>query len=501
MYDLIIRNGTVLDGSGKEGYCADIAVKDGKIVRIGTKLTDAVHCIDASGLVVTPGFVDSHSHSDEDVFDAPDQKEKVEQGITTSIGGQCGGSLFPTPEETAGVILEKACKVPQGANVAIFVGHSQLRQCVLGMENRAPTAQELEKMKALLRDGIEHGALGVSFGLIYTPGCYAQTPELIELAKVAGEYGALVAAHIRNEADHLEESVQEVIDIVKAASVRGVISHHKAMFRGNHGKVRNTLEMIRKANEEGAEIYCDVYPYIASSTALEARFIPGQYRQGGEKVVACLRDPKLRQQIKAQNLEKWGEDLSWVQINACATAQYQGKTLDRIAQIRGKDQHETVFDLLVENGGHCSAAFFAMCEADVELVMGYDRTMICTDAANAKDSTVYHPRLRGSFPRVLGRYVRERQVVSLPEMIRKMTALPAQVYGLRNKGRIAEGFDADLCVFDPETILDHADFQNCHLRAEGLHYVIVNGKIAAKQAVFTGERAGSVLVFPKEREL
>jgi len=504
MYDLVIKNGKIIDGTGSPSYLADVAVSGGKIVRIDKGIEGGDKVIDAAGLIVTPGFIDSHSHSDVNMISYPDQAEKAEQGITTSISGQCGISIYPEKKKvpdsngkyyTMGEFFDNSQALEQGSNIAIFAGHNNLRNCVMGMENRKPTAEELEEMKELLRDAIEHGALGVSFGLIYTPSCYADTDELIELAKVAGEYNALVAAHLRDEADYLVQAVEEFIKIIKGSGARGIISHHKAMYKENHGKVSHTLRMIEEANANGMEIYCDVYPYIASSTALAARFIPKELRKESERIVEFMSDEKIRAEVKEINLKHWGEDLSWVLINSCkGYPEYEGKTVDEISKIHGKDEYETIFDMLRDSDGYCQASFFSMCEEDVETVLAYPRAMICTDSGAASGKSVYHPRLRGSFPRVLGRYVRERKVTTLYEMIRKMTSMPAAVYGLKSKGILAEGFDADICIFDAEKIIDNADFSDCHKRADGLNYVIVGGEVAVENAVYNGNKNGKVLL-------
>lgn len=502
-FDLIIRNGKIIDGTGSPFFWADIAIKNGKIACIGKGLEDAHNIIDAQGLVVTPGFIDSHSHADNAILTYPEQREKIEQGITTSIGGQCGESPAPNRKgidgrelQTMGEFLNAANLIPQGANIATFVGHGELRRTVMGMENRAPSKAELEEMKALLRDGIEHGALGISFGLVYSPGCYADTEELIELAKVAGEYHALVAAHIRNENSALVKATEEFIEVIRTAGVRGILSHHKASMKENWGKVNHTLRLIDKANEEGVDVYCDVYPYTAWHTSLSSTFIPKEYRAvGSEELAGLLRNPVIRAEIKERQLEVRGkDDLSWVQIAECARyPEYEGLCLAEVAKVHGKDVYETIFDIITESHNSCNICGFSMCEEDLETVLAYPRAMVCTDAGVAKDNQVYHPRLRGSFPRVLGRYVRERKVTTLPEMVRKMTSMPASVYGLNGKGLLREGFDADICIFDPEKIIDHAEYMACHERAEGLSYVILNGEIVVENAVYNGKKMGKVL--------
>lgn len=495
MYDLIIKNGSIIDGTGSPSYQADIAIQDGKIVRISKGIESGKNVIDARGLTVTPGFIDSHSHSDRSILTFPDQIEKIEQGITTSIAGQCGSSPAPRKRDTQiytmSNFLNDARNVPQGSNIAVFAGHSTIRSAVMGMENRVPTEEELDQMKSLLREAMEHGALGVSFGLIYPPSCYAQTPELIALAKVVAQYHGLVAAHVRQEGDFLIKSTAEFIKILKEAGVRGIHSHFKSMGKENWGKVQHALRMLDQANEEGTEIYCDVYPYSASCTSLGVRFVPKEYHSLGLNKV--LTDSSTRQQIKEWNLNYWGEDLSWVMVTQCsAYPQYERMMVPDIAKLHGKDGYETIFDMVMS--GTCQGCFFMMCEEDIENVLAYPRAMICTDAGVAGTNTSYHPRLRGSFPRVLGRYVRERNVTTLPEMIRKMTAMPATVYGLHSKGLLKEGFDADLCIFDANKIMDHAGFTDCHKRAEGLNYVILSGQVVVTDAVYNGIKAGKLIL-------
>ena len=496
MFDLIIKNGTVLDGSGSDGFIADVAVKDGKIAAIGTDLGDAAQVLDATGLTVTPGFIDSHSHADSAILPLPLQKEKIEQGITTNISGQCGGSASPAVRdgklEKMSEFFAQGAPIPQGSNIATYVGHSTIRKAVMGMENRPATPEELAQMEDLLRDALDAGAVGLSFGLYYTPGAFAPLDELIALAKVVGEKNGLLAAHIRNEAGDVLKSVEEYITIIKASGARAVLSHHKSTTKAGHGKVKLARVMLEDAIREGCDIYCDIYPYVASHTSLAPSLLPKAYVDG--KVAEHMKDPALRKYFREWGVANKGEDLSWVQLTVCtAYPQYSGLRLNEAAKLHGKDDWETLFDILQEQPT-CSACYFTMLEEDVEFVMSWERAMICTDSGVAGSRTFYHPRLRGSFPRVLGRYVRERNVTSLPEMIRKMTSLPAYVYGLEGKGYLREGMDADICVFDPNTIQDHATYMEPTLGAEGLRWVIVGGQIAAENAIATGVTAGKVLL-------
>lgn len=512
MYDLLIKNGTVINGTGSPSFHADVAIKDGRIACIGHDLGEAKTVIDATGLTVTPGFIDSHSHSDNAILTYPEMIEKVEQGITTSIAGQCGSSPAPIsrdadPEKTEqlgdygkstdvyrtfGTFLKVATAVPTGANTAVLVGHGALRKAAMGMDNRAPTTTELEKMKALLAEGMDSGALGLSFGLFYAPGAYAATDEAIALAKVVGEYHGIVAAHIRDEGDKLIQSVDEFLTIIRESGACGVISHHKAMDRQNWGKVHTTLRMIDEANREGLDVYCDVYPYTAYNTSLSAIFLPPEMLSYG--AAKMMQDPAKRAEARAWNLHRRTEDLSWVQVTTCSDfPQFTGLRVPEIAKQMGVDDYEAVFELIAGSASSPNACCFAMCEEDVETVMAHPRAMICTDSGVARHLKVYHPRLRGTFPRVLGRYVRERSVATLPEMIRKMTSMPASVYGLGTKGLLWEGMDADICIFDAETICDRAEYTDCGRRAEGLNYVIVNGEIVVKDAIYQGGRPGGLL--------
>lgn len=496
MYDLIIKNANILDGSGSEAFVGDIAITDGKIAAIGTNLTDAKEILDVAGLTVSPGWIDSHSHSDSAVLAYPDQLEKIEQGITFSITGQCGGSATPRADQTAAEWFEQALATPQGSGSVLMVGHNTIRRRVMGAENREPTPEELEKMKKLVADAMDAGAIGMSLGLYYVPGCYSKTDEAIALAKVVKEKGGLLACHMRNETDKLIEALEEYLLIAKESGCRAVVSHHKVGEMKNWGKVTETLKMIDKANAEGMDVYMDVYPYTASHTTLAARFLPVQFHPPGTtNRVALLDDPKLCETVKAWGKERWGETIDWsILTKGPGCEEFRGMYIHDIAQKLGfEDDYDAVFYLIKKSKGDAGGCFFMMCEEDTELVMSHPRAMICTDSNVAMGKDTYHPRLRASFPRVLGRYVRERKVTSLPEMIRKMTSLPAEVYDLKGKGKIAEGYDADLCVFDPETILDQADYTNCTLPNLGLNYVLVDGKIVVKDGVYNGIRAAKVL--------
>jgi len=494
MYDILIQNGRIIDGTGSPAMAAQVAIKDGKIAKIARHIEgEAKTVIDAAGKVVTPGFIDSHSHSDNQFSSNSVQTEKVEQGITTSVAGQCGGSVCGA---NAAEFLDNAKGCALGANMAMLIGHGTLRRAVMGMENREPTPEELEKMKNMMRAAMEHGALGMSIGLIYAPGCFAKTEELIEIAKVVGEYHGIAAIHLRSEGATLVEAVQEFISIVRASGVRGVISHHKAAgLTANWGKIHTTLRLIDQVNAEGYELYADVYPYVASHTNFSSVVIPNDWRSAGkEALLQRCEDPEQVAELRKIYYSKYA-DMQWIMVARCpGYPEYEGKRVHEIAAMRNQNEFDAAMDVVRLTKDNAGACFFSMCEEDVETVMAHPRVMICTDSGvTTPATTTYHPRLRGSFPRVLGRYVRERGVTTLPEMIRKMTAMPAAVYGFQTKGLLREGMDADICIFDPDTIIDRAEYTNPWLHAEGLDYVIVGGKIAAVNAVATGELGGTML--------
>lgn len=503
MYDLIIKNGSILDGTGAAAFPGDIAILGGKIAKVGSNLSDAREVIDAKGLTVSPGWIDSHSHSDLSVLRDRDQFAAPEQGITFSITGQCGLSFAPGKRTGTYMSMPEffalAGAEPIGSGQAYLAGHCAIRSAVMGTGNRAPTQEELSKMETLLAECLQAGAIGLSLGLTYIPGSYADTNELIALAKVTKQNNGILVAHIRNEGDFLLESVEEFITIVKASGCRGVISHHKAADKANWGKVKQSLAMIDKANEEGGDIYVDVYPYCASSTSLTARFLPKQFHPAGTtNVLSLLDDPEICQKAKQWARDKWGEDLSWVLVIACYEhPEFEGLNMNQIAKMLGfSDRYDAVYQLIRMSKGRAQACFTMMCEEDVKYTIAHPRAMIGSDSDMAFTDKPRHPRHRAAFPRVLGKYVRQEQVCDLPEMIQKMTSLPAQVYGLTEKGRIAEGYDADICIFDSENIRDVADYVNFNAPNEGLHYVLIDGKIVVKNNRYTGVRAGRIYQKP-----
>lgn len=513
MFDTVIKNGYIIDGTASPGFHSDIAIKDGKIVKIARNIEGGEKIIDATGLTVTPGFIDSHSHCDDQMFTYPDMIEKIEQGITTSISGQCGFSQAPVYKDVAGEFpaygkRSEVCKTfgtmtghlkgkPFGSNILSFIGHASIRRTVIGTENRKPTDAEMEEMKRLLRDGMENGAVGLSLGLIYTPSCYAETDELIELAKVVKEYDGLLSAHIRDEGYNLIKATEEFIKVIKATGLRAVFSHHKAMHKENWGKVSHTIRMIEEANREGYDVYCDVYPYTASHTSLSATVISPKYRAYDNQTLAeKLCDKEMRNKIEAAYIEKTGNnDLGNILVTEYAVnPQYVGKRINEIAEMRGQSHFDAALDLICESKNLVGICNFAMCEEDIETVMKYERTMICTDSGVAGKAKSHHPRMRGTFPRVLGEYVRNRKVTSLHEMIRKMTSMPAAVYGIESKGLIKELYDADICIFDADKIADNATYTDCLKKCEGLNFVLLSGEVVVENSVHNGKKPGRFIL-------
>ena len=496
MLNLVIKNGKIIDGSGCKAYFADIGILDGKIVKIGSISEDAEKVINAEGLVVTPGFIDSHSHSDNAVMTHPEMREKCEQGITTSIGGQCGGSYLASKNESASTAEQfkrKTLGLKLGSNLLTFVGHGTVRRRVMGTENREPTPAELAKMCDIVRECVRGGALGVSFGLIYNPGVFAKTDELIEIAKACAAEGGMLSAHIRNEGDTLVEAVEEYFSVIRASGARAVISHHKACLEKNHGKVNLTLKMLDDINNEGYDVYCDVYPYTATGTSLCARFIPKEF-QANNRTLEHLANPETRKRICEMDRAIMNADcIDWALLTGCAGhPELEGRYISDIAKTMGVDDLEAAFRIIELTGNRANACYFSISESDVKTVISHPRAMVCTDSSVAV-SAAYHPRLRGSFPRAIRRFVRELSAVPLEEMIRKMTSLPAHVYNLEGKGLIKEGYDADICIFDCDRLKDNADYATPHLHADGLNYVIVSGEVVAKDAEFTGAMPGRVI--------
>jgi len=533
MFDIIIRNGHIVNGTGNTWYKADIGIRKDSIEKIGRlEKEQATRIIDAKGLVVCPGFIDMHSHSDFALLINPKADSKIHQGITTEVIGNCGGSAAPLNDplkdeirkttplfeeaklelnwQTMREYLERLKRQGIALNVAPLVGHENIRVLAIGFDDRAPTDAELRKMKKTLRQAMEDGAFGMSTGLIYPPGCYAKTDELIELSKAVAKHGGIYTSHIRGEGNELLSSVKEAIKIGERARLPVEISHHKAGGKDNWGKVKRTLKMMEEARARGIDVTCDVYPYTAGSFGLSAMVTPWAHEGGSPKLIERLKTPEIRKRLKKEmqkGTPTWSSPVKaagWddtLIARSTRHKEYEGKTVAEIADAKKVDPYEFTFDLLIEENASVSVVRFAMCEEDVRTVVMHPATMIGTDASAIAPHGVLgkgkpHPRAYGTFPRVLGKYVREEKVLRMEDAVRKMTSLPAQKLGLRDRGLIAEGMKADITIFSPAEVADKATYTVPHQYPQGVEYVLVNGKVVINKGRHTGTLGGKALRKP-----
>ncbi|ANO52048.1 hypothetical protein BA177_13315 [Woeseia oceani] len=506
VFDIVLSGGTIVDGLGKPRFDADVGVKDGRIVAVsGTALDagDAEVFVDISGKVLAPGFIDNHAHVQTTIHEHPLAENFTRQGITTLIASLHSGDQ-PWPLDDYANSLDVA------VNVGFFAGHTWTRQQVLGMANRAPDHDELQAMRDLVEQSMQQGALGLSTGLLYVPANYAETEEVIELAKVAARYGGIYVTHMRNEGSGLLDSVNETIRIARAANIPAQINHHKATGVAQWGQSEQSLALIDEAREDGIDMMHDLYPYTASSTSSAVLFPQWVFAGGREELKKRLSNPELLPQIREEirrvfMVERTGNDLSRLQFRVLPSdPSYNGKTLADMAADRGLPNNvETGIDLVIElqlKGGF-SAIYHAMNEQDVIRIMQHPLAMIQTDGDPVSYGQGFpHPRSYGAFPRVLGRYVRELGVLTLEEAIRKMTSMPADQYNQTERGRIVEGAYADLVVFDPETIRDTATFIDPHRYPTDIDHVIVNGRFVIRAGALTGERPGVWIKGPARPE-
>jgi N-acyl-D-aspartate/D-glutamate deacylase len=506
-YDVVIQGGTVVDGTGADRFRADVAIRDGRIVSVSREGIDsslARAVIDASGRVVTPGFIDNHSHVQQSIAEYPLAENFLRQGITTLIASLHSGDQ-PWPLEEFASTLESA------PNVGFFAGHSWTRMQVLGMENRAPTDSELEEMKALVDQSMREGALGLSTGLLYVPANFAETEEIIELAKVAAAHGGIYVSHMRNEASGLIESVAEVIRIADEAGIPAQINHHKATGAAQWGWSERTLAMIDSANAAGLTITHDLYPYTASSTGSSILFPQWALAGGADAFAERVADSATRARMEEDMrfifmTDRVGSDISRIQFRVLRSDQsYNGKTLADYAADRGlPNDLETGIDLAIQLqlAGGFSAIYHSMDEADVIRILQHPLAMIETDGDAVGYGIGYpHPRSYGAFPRVLAHYVRELGVITLEEAVKKMTSMPAKWYGRADMGVIAEGMRADVAVFDPDVIADRATYADPHQFSVGITDLLVNGVPVIRDGGITGEKPGRWLRGPVRRPI
>ncbi len=519
----------MVDGTGNPWFRADLAIRDNAIAAIGDLGgADCKQRIDAAGLVVAPGFIDVHSHSDFPILVNPKAESKIRQGVTTEIIGNCGSSAAPLNDMQRSRVRQTPYLVESGVqinwstmgeyflilertgialNIAALVGHGNLRAYAMGFERRSPTSDELVLMQKLAVQALQEGAVGLSTGLIYTPGSYSQTKEIISIARAIAQLGGIYTSHIRNESHRLVHAVREAIRIGKEAHVPVEISHHKAAGKSNWGKIRTTLKIIEAARQRGIDVTCDVYPYIASSFSLTAMLPPWAHEGGPAKLLKRLQDPasriRLRRDIQ-RGTGTWPSPLKsagWdktIIASSHRSRSFQGRSISDLAKQKRMDPFEFMLDLLLREQLAVGVIRFGMCEDDVEHVLSYPNTMIGSDGSTYAPtgplgSSKPHPRSYGTFPRVLGKYARERGLFPLEEAVRKMTSLPAQRFSLKLRGLIREGSYADLCLFDPNRVEDLATFHDPHRFPRGIEYVIVNGKTVVSKGQHTGSLPGRVL--------
>jgi len=517
-YDLLIEKGFIIDGTGNPWFKSDIGVIGDHVKSVGDlRDADAERRIDCRRLVVAPGFIDIHSHSDFPVLLDPRGESKVRQGVTVEVVGNCGTSAAPmnsevrayrenymgnqftrdfiweTMEDYLNLIDERGASF----NVVALAGHGTVRQNVMGFEMRAPTDSELRAMRRLIAEAMEDGAWGMSTGLIYPPSCYADTDEIVELARVLPEYRGVYFSHIRGEGDTLLDAVKEAITIGERTGVPVEVAHFKASGGRNWGKTEQSLRLIEDARRRGLDITFDQYPYIASSTGLTALLPDWALEGGAKKLLDRLRNPEERQKIAESPST---EERNWdntVVSSARSHSQYEGKSISEIARLEGKAPFNAVFDLLLAEEAQVNVVIFEMSEDDVRQVMHSPYMMVGSDGravapGGALGSGKPHPRYYGTFPRILGYYVREG-VLTIQEAVRKMTSFPAQRLGLRDRGLLREGFKADITIFDPDKVKDEATFTDPHRFPMGIPYVIVNGTIVVDKAAHTGALPGKAL--------
>ena len=523
-FDLLIKNGYVFDGLGNEPIQTDIGIRCNFIQEIG-KISDSKGkaVIDAKGLAVCPGFIDVHDHTDIGLLVNPKAESAVHQGITTLVSGNCGYSPFPIAEE---IFDEEKSNLKEqfdldltwtdihgffsrievqgtAVNYSSLVGHGAMRGASMGFIDRPPKPEELERMKQMVEENIKAGAFGLSTGLEYAPGSFAHADEITELCKVAARLGGIYATHMRDEGDHLLESLDEAIETAQKAGISLQISHLKIAYPRNWQKAADALKKIEEASNKGMSILCDRYPYIAGSTGLSFYF-PLWARQGTtEEFLARLKDPTLESKIRSHIAEQGIKLGSWdkVVISGVVTEKnrrFEGKTVLEGAKELGKEPYDFMRDLLIEENNRVSMVTFMMNEENLKKILAHPLVGVGSDGSaiapyGPLGKGKPHPRHYGTFPRVLGKYVREEKIISLPKMLKKITSIPSEKFGFEKRGILQNGYFADIVIFDKDRILDRATWTDPHQFPEGIEYVIVNGQVVIQQGEHTGNLPGLVL--------
>ena len=499
-YDLVLRNGRIIDGSGSPWYRGDVAIRGDTIVKIAMSISDpAARVIDVEGQVIAPGFIDIHTHAREGIFKVPTAENYVRQGVTTLIEGPDGSSPVPLKP-----FFDKLEALPRSVNIGSFIGQGSVRAAVIGSANRMPSAEELDKMRVLVEQGMKDGAFGLSSGLFYVPGTFTPTDEVIELAKVAGRFGGIYISHMRDEAAGIIGSVKETIAIGERGGLPTQVTHHKIIGPANWGKSVETLRLVDEARARGVDATIDQYPYTASSTSIQAALLPAWAQEGGRaQILNRLKDPATRAKIKAETIriiknERGGGDPKNIVIAGCGwDATLAGKNLADVARLRGMEptiENAAEAGLWIVESGGCSGIFHAINEADLERILKHAATMIGSDGEIPIFGQAHpHPRSYGTFARVLAVYVRERHAITLEDAVRKMSSFPAQRLGVQDRGLLRVGMKADIAVLDPARVRDAATFERPHQYAEGVSTVIVNGQIVFERGMMTAARPGRVL--------
>lgn len=531
-YDVIIRNGAIYDGSGSAPYTGDVAISRGRIVALGELARSrAITEIDAAGLAVAPGFINMLSWATESLIADGRSLGDIRQGITLEVFGE-GVSMGPINETmrredladqadirfdidwtTLDQYMQSLVRRGVSPNVASFVGATTVRVHVLGYENRRPSRAELEQMRALVRQAMEQGAMGVGSSLIYAPAFYADTRELVELCKVAAQYGGMYITHMRSEGNRLLQGIDEVITVARDAGIAAEIYHLKAMGQRNWATLDQAIAKIEQARADGLRITADMYTYTAGATGLDACIPPWAHAGGRGAMVRRIRDPATRRRIlqeMATPSDDWenlllaagsADRVLLVGFKSQALKALTGRTLAEVAAARRKSPEETILDLVVEDGSRVGAVYFMMSEENVRKQIAYPWVSFGSDAASMAPEGVFlksstHPRAYGNVARLLGKYVRDEKVIPLQEAIRRLTALPAANLKLKNRGRLAKNYFADIVIFDPKTIQDHATFQKPHQLATGVIHVFVNGVQVLENGQHTGATPGEVIRGP-----
>lgn len=513
-YDLVIQDGRIVDGSGNPWYVADVGIRDSRIAAIGrlceTGGTGNVACpakrtLDARGLVVVPGFIDVHTHVEESIRRTPTADNFLFDGVTSLVTGNCGGS-----ETDLGRFFDELRQAGISINLGTLVGHNSVRRAVMGTEQRDPTPEEQARMEALVEQAMREGAVGFSTGLIYIPGTYSKTPEVVGLARAAAKYNGVYSSHIRNEGNDehggVFAAITEAIEIGRAAGMPVEISHFKVANKRLWGQSTRTIEMVERARGEGLDVTVDQYPYSASSTNLGVLLPSWSLAGGPDEMQKRLADPATRRKIAGEMKEQirnrnGRKRLDYAFVASCQwDHSLEGKNLSQINREKGRkatleNEIQTVIEMM-EKGG-AGMVYHSMDEGDVERIMRFPYSMVASDAGVLEFGRgVPHPRGYGTNARVLGRYVREKNVLRLEEAVRKMTSLPAQRFRLVDRGLVRPGMRADLVVFDPKTVGDPATFEKPHAYAEGFRYVLVNGEVVIADGKHTGARPGQILLGP-----